>query len=128
MVLAIVAKELSNLEKEFRRTGKIDANLIDDAAPNGKRKERLSVPFKRSEVSTPDIVDAYAELLRKKRAEERMYREMYDDPDVDAERKVRFDDPGSTRTRKVVEIDDEDPFNGSERKPKQAKDRRVLEM
>jgi len=105
-------------EKEFRRTGKIDANLIDDAAPNGKRKERLSVPFKRSEVSTPDIVDAYAELLRKKRAEERMYREMYDDPDVDAERKVRFDDPGSTRTRKVVEIDDEDPFQWVREKAK----------
>ena len=30
-----------------------------------------------SAVTTPDIIDAYAELLRKKRAEEKMYRYLF---------------------------------------------------
>ncbi|XP_065061682.1 centrosome and spindle pole-associated protein 1-like isoform X2 [Rhopilema esculentum] len=107
-------------EKELRRTGKIDPSLLEGASPRAGNRKARDETSRRSEVTTPDIVDAYAALLRKKRAEERAYRENYDDPEVTNDRRVRFDDSENETysSRPPPNINDEELFQWAREKAK----------
>eukprot|EP00794_Sanderia_malayensis_P004588 gene4588-5191_t len=93
-------------EREHRRTGKPAPTAHNDNINHDDDYDRIS-----KRLTTPDIVDAYADILRKKRAEERRYREQLDDLPVSSNRKVQFDEGRSSPKRNQnskLEFADED--------------------